>query len=256
MAYSLQVNAAAMKKLLPLIFVVAAALGGAMPLLAQTSQDAVYAHAMRLRKLYLPRVLDPLMDVSATPEKYRAAAAEAPQVGIPRTLIDECTLVQALTQANVAEVQRLLPIVRAALASYRPEASIYPDKQSAEKALSNFEILLKQDARKPGALAAHMQRAGEIELAKKIKAQLYTVSGSVDQFAIENSLKRGVPVTYLQWRKYLKPNNPLSTRDADLLGNPIGDQVSDQEPQVPLATYQRLKAVVPDDFWAPFRIPK
>lgn len=209
-----------------------------------------------LEKRYPVPAFKVLMEMKVSQQLYQEAVNDAHASGVPSHLLSEFVALRALRNADAKTLEAMLPSLKAELGNYRPEASAFSDEASEARAIQTMERVLLVEKGAPGTLAKRAKDAGEMEIARKIRTQLELVDSAVDQEAIENHLAVGAPVPEARWKSWLKKSTPLAIAGTDELGNPFGPQIVDTVPSVPKASYQRLKAVVPDNFWAPYGIPK
>ena len=95
-------------------------------------------------------------------------------------------------------------------------------------------------------------RARKRSQASKILNDLRMISGSIDQYAIENSKKSDDRVLVADWTKYIKQGTQLYLTGHDLFDNDYGDQTVDSLPKVPQASYDALSDVADATFWSPY----
>lgn len=214
------------------------------------------AHSQMLEKRYAVSAFKVLMEMKVSQQLYQEAVNDAYASGVPSRLLSEFVALRALKNADAKTLELALPALKAEVGKYRPEASIFPDDASEKTAIETMEKVLLEEQKVPGSFAKRAKYAREMEIARSIRAQLSLVDSSIDQEAIMMNLKAGSPVPEARWRSYLKKESKLAMTGLDELGNAFGPQVVDTPPAVPKASYMRLKAVVPDSFWAPFGIPK
>ncbi len=209
-----------------------------------------------LEKLYPTPALRVIMRNEVSYQLYQEAVNDAYQAGVPRSILNECVATRAMLKADAASLQQLLPALKADLENYRPETSVFPDKAGAAFVVKSIETALAEEQLSPGALAKRAKFAGDMAVARKIRAQLATVDALVDAQTIAKKLATGTSVPEAVWRSGAAPGNRFVTTGTDELGNAFGPQKAGQPPVVPKVSYERLKAVVPDSFWSPFGIPK
>jgi hypothetical protein len=228
----------------------------ATPLRAEDSREKALDHAKLIEKLYPTAALQVLAQTDTPHAAYQAAVNAAHRAGVPTSILNECVATRAMMKGDVAALQRLLPVLKSGLEKYTPETSIFPDKTEAANIVQIIEKALREEQQAPGAVARRAKQAGEWAIARKIRAQLVSVDALVDVQSLGKKLSRGAAVTEVQWRSGANPGSYFATTGADELGNPFGPQIVGKPPTVPKASYDRLKAVVPDSFWSPFAIPK
>ena len=95
-------------------------------------------------------------------------------------------------------------------------------------------------------------RARKRSQASRVINDLRLIDSAVDQYAIENNLSSGVPITVPQWSKYLKAGTNLYVTGNDILGNPYSAVNVDSLPRVPSATYAALSDVADNTFWSTY----
>ncbi len=222
----------------------------------QQNQQKAFDHAKLLEKLYPTPALQVLTQTDTPHEAYQAAVNAAYRAGVPASILNECVATRAMLKGDAAALKRLLPALKAGLEKYTEETSMFVEKAGAESMVKSIETALLEEERSPGAVVRRAKQAGEMVIARKIRAQLVSVDAMVDMQAIDTHLAEGAPVTEAQWRSRAKPGSYFATTGVDELGNPFGAQTAGKPPTVPKASYDRLKAVVPDSFWHPFSIPK
>jgi hypothetical protein len=218
--------------------------------------EKAVGHGRLLEKLYPTPAMGVLVQTDTPHEAYQAAINAAYRAGVPPSILNECVAMRAMMKGDVAALQRLLPILKTGLEKYTPETSMFPEKSDAANIVSTIEEALLEEQRSPGAVARRAKQATEIGIARKIRAQLISVDALVDVQSLGKNLRDGAPVAEAEWRAGAKPGSYFTTTGADELGNPFGAQVVGKRPTVPKASYERLKAYVPDTFWSPFGVPR
>jgi type II secretory pathway pseudopilin PulG len=88
--------------------------------------------------------------------------------------------------------------------------------------------------------------------ASRVINDLRQIDSAVDQYALENHLTPGAPITTAAWTSYLKKGTILYNSGLDVLGNPYGAQTVDIAPKVPSATWNALSDVAGTDFFSPY----
>ena len=88
--------------------------------------------------------------------------------------------------------------------------------------------------------------------ASRVINDLRQIDSAVDQYALENHLTAGSPITTTAWTSYLKRGTILYSTGLDALGNAYGDQTVDITPKVPAATWNALSDVAGTDFFSPY----
>lgn len=213
-------------------------------------------HAQMLEKRYPVPAIKVLMEMKVSQQLYQEAVNDAHAAGVPSQVLSELVAMRALKTADARTLELVLPSLKSEIGKYRPEASIFPDEESQTKAIQTIERVLQVEKTTPGTLVKRAKDAAEMGIARAIRNQLSIVDSAVDQEAIEKHLAIGTPVPEARWQSWLNKSTRLAIAGTDELGNRFGPQIVDTPPSVPKASYQRLKAVVPDSFWAPYGIPK
>ena len=95
-------------------------------------------------------------------------------------------------------------------------------------------------------------RARKRSQASKILNDLRMISGSIDQYAIENSKRSDDRVLVADWTNFIKKDTQLYLTGQDLFGNDYGDQTVDSLPKVPPSAYAALSDVTDATFWSPY----
>jgi hypothetical protein len=223
---------------------------------AQEADPKAAAHGAMLERLYPTPALKIVTQGDAPHQAYQAAVNEAYRAGVPASLLNECVATRAMFKADAAGLQSVLPGLKAGLAKHRPETSLFGDKATAVMMVQAIENMLAEEKQTPGSLAKRAVLIRGRAAARQVRAQLLALDALMDVQAIEKNLRPGTVVPEAQWRTGAKPGTYFATTGADELGNAFGPQVVDKPPTVPKATYDQLKAVVPDSYWAPFGVPK
>ena len=95
-------------------------------------------------------------------------------------------------------------------------------------------------------------RARKRSQATRILEDLRMIDSAIDQYAIETNKTSGASVGTDDWIKYVKKDTNLYSTGADMFGNSFGDQLVDNLPKVPQATYDALSDVADNAFWSPY----
>jgi prepilin-type N-terminal cleavage/methylation domain-containing protein len=95
-------------------------------------------------------------------------------------------------------------------------------------------------------------RARKRGQASRVINDLRQIDSAVDQYALENHLVAGAPITTAAWSGYLKKGTILYSTGLDVLGNAYGAQTVDIAPKVPAATWNALSDVAGTDFFSPY----
>jgi len=223
---------------------------------AEDADSKNLEHAKMLQRLYPTPALQVVIRNEVSYQIYQEAVNDAYRAGVPSSILNECVATRAMLRADAASLRQLLPKLKENLASYRPETSVFPDKEAAEFVVKTIQKALDDEEQAPGSLAKRAKFSSDMGIARKIKAQLATVEALVDAQAIAKKLPPGTDVPESVWRSGATPGSRFATTNVDELGNEFGPQKTNQQPTVPKGSYERLKTVVPDSFWAPFGIPK
>ena len=88
--------------------------------------------------------------------------------------------------------------------------------------------------------------------ASRVINDLRQIDSAVDQYALENHLTAGTPITTAAWTTYLKKGTILYSTGLDVFGNAYGDQTVDIAPKVPAATWNALSDVAGTAFFSPY----
>ncbi len=95
-------------------------------------------------------------------------------------------------------------------------------------------------------------RARKRSQASRILNDLRMIDAAVDQYAIENNMTTGNPVSPVQWEAYMKKGSALYNTGTNLLGHAYGTQLVDTIPQVPTQSLNVLSDVAGTGFWSPY----
>ena len=95
-------------------------------------------------------------------------------------------------------------------------------------------------------------RARKRSQATTVKNDLRVIDQATDQYAVETAKKTGDPVYVDDWVEYVKAEGRLWNTAQDILGNDYNDQVVDELPVVPAATWDAFSDVVDAAFWSPY----
>jgi prepilin-type N-terminal cleavage/methylation domain-containing protein len=92
--------------------------------------------------------------------------------------------------------------------------------------------------------------------ATQVLEDLRLIDAAIDQYAIENNLKKGADVAWADVQKYLKTGTRLEQSGGkDILSGVFTVPFKvDTIPKVPQATYDALSDVAPATFWGPHAI--
>ena len=92
--------------------------------------------------------------------------------------------------------------------------------------------------------------------ATQVLEDLRLIDAAVDQYAIENNLKKDADVVWADVQKYLKAGTRLEqSTGKDILGGVFTTPFKvDTIPKVPTATFNALSDVAPTDFWGPHKL--
>jgi prepilin-type N-terminal cleavage/methylation domain-containing protein len=96
-------------------------------------------------------------------------------------------------------------------------------------------------------------RARKRSQATQVLNSLRMIDAAVDQYAVETHKIAGAPVTFDDWKLYLKNQTALYQTGADIFGHSFGTQYVDQVPVVPDPTKAALSDVADATFWSPYQ---
>ncbi len=95
-------------------------------------------------------------------------------------------------------------------------------------------------------------RARKRAQATRVITDLRLIAGAVDQYALDHGKLSGALVDTLDWTAYMKKGTALYDTGQDIFGQPYGMQTVDQEPKIPLVTWNALSDVADAAFFSPF----
>ena len=96
-------------------------------------------------------------------------------------------------------------------------------------------------------------RARKRSQASTILNDLRLIDSAIEQYAIETSKSTGAQVAPSDWIVYINQKGGiLYNTQADLFGNPYGNQTVDSLPKCPAASYNVLSDVADTNFWSPY----
>ena len=102
-------------------------------------------------------------------------------------------------------------------------------------------------------MSGNVLRARKRTQAARVLADLRTLDGAIDQWALEKNKKAGDVAQFSDVQPYLKMMSALNITGRDLFNQTYGPFSVDSPPQVADFTYDALSDVAPLEFWSPFR---
>lgn len=96
-------------------------------------------------------------------------------------------------------------------------------------------------------------RARKRSHATSVLTDLRLIDSAIDQYALEFNRIHGDVVSPDAWSMYVKPGSRLQETQADIFGNPYGDQLVNFLPKVPGPSWDYLSDVADESFWSPFQ---
>ncbi len=100
----------------------------------------------------------------------------------------------------------------------------------------------------------HLFNQREASQARRIKADLLTLNGAIEHYALDNAKVSGFQPTYADLRKYLDPKSDVYRLNGkDVMGDTYGPFVVGTRPGVPPLAANKLSGVVDPNFWSPFQ---
>ena len=95
------------------------------------------------------------------------------------------------------------------------------------------------------------QREAHRERAREVKRDLQAIESAVNAAAEKLDLEPGQPVTFEDYRPYLK-RKPLKATGKNAFGNSYPEQKAGERPRLSRETHARFASVVHDSFWGDF----
>jgi prepilin-type N-terminal cleavage/methylation domain-containing protein len=89
--------------------------------------------------------------------------------------------------------------------------------------------------------------------ATSVKNDLRLIDGAIAQYAMDTNKRTGDPVDTDDWLDYIKDDSNLAATGQDIFGHDYNDQVVDNLPVVPAATWDALLDVADAGFWDPYQ---
>lgn len=179
----------------------------------------------------------------------RAAAADIPQAFIKMTRI-----VFHLHQSQFAEIKALLPEVEKARAELLTQEFSPIKSEVFDRLIQSTRILVAEWEKDPVATLKKLEPAKKRAQARSIREDLHEIDTATDMAAIDRNKANGAEITPQVWRSYTTSESRLRRTGTDCFGNPYGTTIVSKLPVVNRVSYERIKDVVPPEYFKPYTI--
>lgn len=221
-----------------------------LPAAALVATCTLRAEITRQQKVLVTALQEYQEDKVAFEEiAQRAAAAD-----IPQPLIKMLWIVFHLHQGQFAEIKALLSEVEGARAELLTQQFSPIKSEAFDRLIQSTRILVAEWEKDPVATLKRLEPAKKRAQAQSIREDLKDIDAATDMAAIDRDKPNGTEITPQVWRSYTTSESRLRRTGTDCFGNPYGATVVSKLPVVNRISYERIKDVVPPEFFNPYTI--
>jgi len=103
-------------------------------------------------------------------------------------------------------------------------------------------------------IVPHFVQEWNLDKAQRVKADLVSLNGAIEHYALDNGKTAGITVSYDDLRKYLDPETDIYKKGGrNAFGDTYAPFVIGARPAVPQHSADKLASVTSPDYWSPFQ---